>query len=147
MRLGRPRRRSTPSPRSTGCRAERLLDSSAWTVNDFLKKPATQTPVRVARIQTIPFKGTGRNSAAVDRLDDPSLHVTQASPDAVTDHVVNDVSVAESAVRRVSVDLRPADYSLVNLRVVESLSPLESMVSRVGIEPTTRRLRVCCSAN
>ena len=27
------------------------------------------------------------------------------------------------------------------------LSDLESVVSRVGIEPTTRRLRVCCSAN
>ena len=27
------------------------------------------------------------------------------------------------------------------------LSPLLGMVSRVGIEPTTRRLRVCCSAN
>jgi integrase len=28
-----------------------------------------------------------------------------------------------------------------------TLSLLESVVSRVGIEPTTRRLRVCCSAN
>jgi hypothetical protein len=27
------------------------------------------------------------------------------------------------------------------------ISLLESVVSRVGIEPTTRRLRVCCSAN
>jgi integrase len=26
-------------------------------------------------------------------------------------------------------------------------SPFGAMVSRVGIEPTTRRLRVCCSAN
>ena len=29
----------------------------------------------------------------------------------------------------------------------ELLSGLKSVVSRVGIEPTTRRLRVCCSAN
>jgi integrase-like protein len=29
----------------------------------------------------------------------------------------------------------------------QALSRLQSVVSRVGIEPTTRRLRVCCSAN
>ena len=54
----------------------------------------------------------GGDRAAVDRLDDTSLGVTQASPDAAPDEGGADVSL------------------------------LESMVSRVGIEPTTRRLRV-----
>ena len=35
----------------------------------------------------------------------------------------------------------------ITLRVKNQLSALSAVVSRVGIEPTTRRLRVCCSAN
>jgi len=53
----------------------------------------------------------------VDVLDDTSLRVTQASP-----------TTLDAEARR-------------------ALSGLGSVVSRVGIEPTTRRLRVCCSAN
>ena len=53
----------------------------------------------------------------VNRLDDAASDVTQASP-----------ATSREEVQR-------------------ALSGLESVVSRVGIEPTTRRLRVCCSAN
>jgi integrase len=59
----------------------------------------------------------GGNHAAVDRLDDAQPNATPAQPAAL---------VAEGS---------------------PSVSALESVVSRVGIEPTTRRLRVCCSAN
>jgi len=60
----------------------------------------------------------GGNRAAVDRLDDDAQpNATPAQPDATDDDAVNDVS------------------------------PLLGMVSRDGIEPSTRRLRVCCSAN
>ena len=55
----------------------------------------------------------GGNRAAVDRLDDAPLNATQAPPDSI---VVDDQ---------------------------KPLSALEAVVSRVGIEPTTRRLRVC----
>ena len=34
-----------------------------------------------------------------------------------------------------------------DLRLEVALSPFDSLVSRGGIEPPTRRLRVCCSAN
>jgi len=53
----------------------------------------------------------------VDALDDAAPDVPQAAPQAFDD----------------------GDRKL--------LSGLKSVVSRVGIEPTTRRLRVCCSAN
>ena len=53
----------------------------------------------------------------VDRLDDTQRSATPAQPEALT----------------------------VNER--NQLSALSTVVSRVGIEPTTRRLRVCCSAN
>jgi integrase len=53
----------------------------------------------------------------VNRLDDAASDVTQASP-----------ATSREEVQR-------------------ALTGLESVVSRVGIEPTTRRLRVCCSAN
>jgi Phage integrase family len=53
----------------------------------------------------------------VDVLDDTSLRVTQASP------MTSDAEVQNA------------------------LSRVTAVVSRVGIEPTTRRLRVCCSAN
>ena len=53
----------------------------------------------------------------VDRLDDTQASATPAQPEALT----------------------------VNER--NQLSALSTVVSRVGIEPTTRRLRVCCSAN
>jgi hypothetical protein len=47
----------------------------------------------------------GGNRAAVDRLDDQSLHVTaQASPDAVTDDVVNNVMCCRINVSRVRVE-------------------------------------------
>jgi hypothetical protein len=59
----------------------------------------------------------GGNRAAVDRLDDAQPSATQAQPNAI----------------------------LASPRL--SVSRLQSVVSRVGIEPTTRRLRVCCSAN
>jgi integrase len=59
----------------------------------------------------------GANRGAVDRLDDTHLAATPAQPAAEDD----------------------ADQN--------ALSRVESVVSRVGIEPTTRRLRVCCSAN
>jgi integrase len=53
----------------------------------------------------------------VDWLDDTQASATPAQPD-------RKIAVGEHA-----------------------LSPYGAMVSRVGIEPTTRRLRVCCSAN
>jgi integrase len=53
----------------------------------------------------------------VDGLDDTSPNVTPASPAASAEEIQN------------------------------TLSALNRVVSRVGIEPTTRRLRVCCSAN
>ena len=53
----------------------------------------------------------------VNLLDDAASDGTQAAPRAIRD-----------------------EYQL-------PLSAVESVVSRVGIEPTTRRLRVCCSAN
>ena len=53
----------------------------------------------------------------VDRLDDTQASATPAQPEALT---VNEKN---------------------------QLSALSTVVSRVGIEPTTRRLRVCCSAN
>jgi len=59
----------------------------------------------------------GGNRSAVDRLDDVQPAATPAQPDAPI-----------------------AAYR-------EPLSPGESVVSRGGIEPPTRRLRVCCSAN
>jgi hypothetical protein len=39
------------------------------------------------------------------RVDDPSFHVIEASPDAVSDDVVNDVNAVESTVIRVRVEL------------------------------------------
>ena len=60
----------------------------------------------------------GGNRAAVDRLDD----VTQPSA-------------------------TPAQPEAIAAGASQTLSALETVVSRVGIEPTTRRLRVCCSAN
>jgi integrase len=57
------------------------------------------------------------SATLVNRLDDAASDVTQASP-ATSD-----------------------------AEVQNALSGLGSVVSRVGIEPTTRRLRVCCSAN
>jgi integrase len=57
------------------------------------------------------------NDTLVNRLDDAALDVTQASPTTPDDEV-----------QRV-------------------LSRVKSVVSRGGIEPPTRRLRVCCSAN
>jgi integrase len=62
----------------------------------------------------------GGNRAAVDRLDDAPLaapNVTPAAPAGGADDQTN------------------------------VLSALNGMVSREGIEPSTRRLRVCCSAN
>jgi integrase len=59
----------------------------------------------------------GGNRAAVDRLDDAQPSATPAQPEAA---IVGDQN---------------------------AVSALECVVSRVGIEPTTRRLRVCCSAN
>ena len=53
----------------------------------------------------------------VDRLDDPKRPATPAQPEALTESEKN------------------------------QLSRVGTVVSRVGIEPTTRRLRVCCSAN
>ena len=41
----------------------------------------------------------------------------------------------------------PAQPVAVNALEENLVSLVESVVSRVGIEPTTRRLRVCCSAN
>jgi integrase len=55
--------------------------------------------------------------ALVNRLDDAASDVTQASP-----------TTPDEEVQR-------------------ALSRVNAVVSRVGIEPTTRRLRVCCSAN
>jgi hypothetical protein len=62
----------------------------------------------------------GGNRAAVDRLDDSCVK----QPDAT-----------------------PAQPTAIAVNQREAVSLLESVVSRVGIEPTTRRLRVCCSAN
>ena len=59
----------------------------------------------------------GGNRAAVDRLDSERPAASQAHP---------------------ATDLRHNDMPL---------SPFDSLVSRGGIEPPTRRLRVCCSAN
>ena len=53
----------------------------------------------------------------VDRLDDPKRPATSAQPEALTESEKN------------------------------QLSRLGTVVSRGGIEPPTRRLRVCCSAN
>jgi len=44
-------------------------------------------------------------------------------------------------------DATPAQPEAENREWRNALSALGSVVSRVGIEPTTRRLRVCCSAN
>jgi hypothetical protein len=41
--------------------------------------------------------------ALVDRLDDPSSHITQG-PNAVPDDVVNDVNAVESTVSRVRIE-------------------------------------------
>jgi hypothetical protein len=57
------------------------------------------------------------NRATVDRLDDPPLTALNVTPAAP--------AAAED----------------------DQVNALNAMVSRVGIEPTTRRLRVCCSAN
>jgi len=57
------------------------------------------------------------NDKLVDALDDAAPHAPQAPPAA---------SRGDDQI---------------------PLSALSGMVSRVGIEPTTRRLRVCCSAN
>jgi integrase len=59
----------------------------------------------------------GGNRAAVDRLDDAQPNATPAQP-------AQEIAVGENAV-----------------------SALQRVVSRLGIEPRTRRLRVCCSAN
>ena len=59
----------------------------------------------------------GGNRAAVDRLDDAQPSATPAQPD-------EQIAVGEKPV-----------------------SALSRVVSRLGIEPRTRRLRVCCSAN
>ena len=63
----------------------------------------------------------GANRAAVDRLDDAPTQpsATQAQPEPFDDAVA--------------------------LAEIEKCWGI--VVSRVGIEPTTRRLRVCCSAN
>jgi integrase len=63
----------------------------------------------------------GANRAAVDRLDDDATQpdATKAQPEPFDD---------------------PA-----TLKEMQEL--FGKVVSRVGIEPTTRRLRVCCSAN
>ena len=59
----------------------------------------------------------GGNRAAVDRLDDAQPSATPAQPG-------EKIAVGEKTV-----------------------SALQRVVSRLGIEPRTRRLRVCCSAN
>ena len=41
----------------------------------------------------------------------------------------------------------PAQPAAVDAKWKNALSAVGAVVSRVGIEPTTRRLRVCCSAN
>ena len=64
----------------------------------------------------------GANRAAVDRLDDDTVThpaATQAQPEPFED--------------------------LATLREMQEL--FGNVVSRIGIEPITRRLRVCCSAN
>jgi hypothetical protein len=60
----------------------------------------------------------GGNRAAVDRLDDAR------QPDAT-----------------------PAQPEPVAFEDPNAVSALARMVSQEGIEPSTRRLRVCCSAN
>jgi hypothetical protein len=59
------------------------------------------------------------------------------------DSTVKLVDVLDDA----SPPVTPASPAMKSKIDQNALSRLARMVSRVGIEPTTRRLRVCCSAN
>jgi len=61
-------------------------------------------------------------------------------PDASSHTLVNRLDDAAS-------DVTQASPATSDAEVQNALSRVGSVVSRVGIEPTTRRLRVCCSAN
>jgi hypothetical protein len=61
-------------------------------------------------------------------------------PDAAREKLVNTLDDA-------ALDGTQTAPEAFDARDQKALSALGSVVSRVGIEPTTRRLRVCCSAN
>ena len=61
-------------------------------------------------------------------------------PDASKDKLVNMLDDTHLSASQAHPSASEADEHIV-------VSPLLSMVSRGGIEPPTRRLRVCCSAN
>jgi hypothetical protein len=71
-------------------------------------------------------------------LDHQSVQVTLE----LYSYVMPELGLKERAAARLDAVLAPSASRGQNWGQME-----QGVVSRVGIEPTTRRLRVCCSAN